>query len=425
MADDIDLLNGDRKLTEPDPHHDAHEQEHREQALQPLNPEATPPLIPEPSPAKQEPFAKIKPPEDQPPSEKRPRRKPLSFEIPEKRIPLDVELNPRARSKESIDEVEIEDESDEDQEEKPEKSKADEQYSTPKAKLLAILKDEKIPSKLFIMRLFFADNSNLKLPKGFKVLDDLLKQSEVKAKQRKKVLWMFFDKNPEDAGLTFEDRDEEDEKSGLLSSSLKSNDELIEYPVRNPDGSFVKDAKGVPITVKLTKAQLYWQMQEERSMAARKNNDGDSTFEKFMAMMMQQQDQNLKIVLSLMTDRIRRAEERANFDPKEYVKSQLEFAQILGLKKEDTKDEIDKIRAQGEVVSTLVEKGADTLASKLGPELRAGLKDGISVLKDVNEIETEKKKTSSENLVIPNIPKEAQESIFKRIEHAVKTGEAP
>ena len=326
---------------------------------------------------------------------------------------------PRERELEKDIEEDIDDIEDEDDKQK--RSKLDEEFGTPRSKLIALLKDEKIPSRIFITRLFFADPNNQKLPQGFKILDDLLKECEVSARQRKKVIWMFFDKNPETAGLTFTDDDDEDEKkSNLISGSLKGNDEIIEYPVRNPDGSFVKDAKGVPITVKLTKSQLYWQMQEEKSMMMHKqqNQDGNA-FEKFMAMMMQQQDQNLKIVLSLMSDRVKRAEERANFDPKDYVKSQLEFAQLLGFKKEDTKDEIDRIKAQGEVATNLVEKAAGTIAGKLGPEIRESIRDGVKTLKEISEIETDKRRTENENIIIPNIPKNHQESIFKKIEEVV------
>jgi len=324
-------------------------------------------------------------------------------EVPEA-IPQAQETKPPKLYDSTPDESEEkeQEESEETEEDIPPDAKVLVRHFNEKEKLLAILTDAKIANKIFIRKLFFA--GEITGAAGAKNLNDLLKECDVPAKQRKRVLWLYFDKNPEQFGLTFDD---ENEKADLSNLALKTNEELIEYPIRAPDGSFVKDKNGVPIVVKLTKSQLYWQMQEEKAMRAQQTSGNG--VDKLFAMIMETQKQNTNLVLSLMSDRVRQAESRANSDPFQTVASVLNTVERFGYHKETSKDEVDRIKAQGDIAKDLVV----TAAKEISPEIRGGFKDVITTLKDIGEIQSDKSKTKEE--FIPNIPKDQQEEIFRSL----------
>jgi hypothetical protein len=324
-------------------------------------------------------------------------------QVPEAEAEAEIqEKKPPKLYNSTPDESEEKEESEETDEDIPPDAKVVVRHFNDKEKLISILTDAKIANKIFIRKLFFAGETTGAA--GAKNLNDLLKECDVPAKQRKRVLWLYFDKNPEQFGLTFDD---ENEKADLSNLALKTNEELIEYPIRAPDGSFVKDKNGVPIVVKLTKSQLYWQMQEEKAMRAQQTSGNG--VEKLFAMIMETQKQNTNLVLSLMSDRVRQAESRANSDPFQTVASVLNTVERFGYHKETSKDEVDRIKAQGDIAKDLVV----TAAKEISPEIRGGFKDVITTLKDIGEIQSDKSKTKEE--FIPNIPKDQQEEIFRSL----------
>jgi len=360
-------------------------------------------LQPEVEKFRPDPFARLRPPTD----EEEQVKEPLKPEKPPKTVEEPKNIEPKKDNYE--EELKNLDKEDEDEDEE-ESRKNDEDYDvfknlTPRDKLVAILKDCKVPNKVFITKLFFAPGADRKGIKGMNLLNDLLIESDVPAKQRKKVLWLYFNENPENHGFKFAD---EDEKESDVLKHLQSNEELIEYPVRDAEGRFVKDANGNPITVKLTKAQLYWQMQEEKSMHTRSSNDG---LENYIKLMMTQQDQNLKIILALMTDRVKQAESRANSDPFQTVDQVLQHVEKFGYSRQSAKDEIDRIKVQGEIFRDV----GVSLAKEVSPEIRSIGKDLISTLKEVSTIDNDMQKTKQDTEPIPNIPKEQQETLFKII----------
>jgi hypothetical protein len=79
-------------------------------------------------------------------------------------------------------------------------------------------------------------------------------------------------------------------------ASVDEDDDLVEVPIKDSDGKFQKDINGNVITVKVTKKQLFWQNQEERSNSAPRQGSA--------------QDKFFELILSQQKERA--AEQRAN-----------------------------------------------------------------------------------------------------------------
>jgi hypothetical protein len=204
---------------------------------------------------------------------------------------------------------------------------------SPEAELLKILQDAGITrGKVFVVEQFFS--------KGFsddteaaRWLNSVMAEAGVSPQKRRMVILGWFKNTPEALDVNInrtgtkaggdkvddilegmaEDEaqelkrltqrkklDDARESLGLPTGRKKSKkpddddeDELIEVPIKEPNGSFSKDVHGKPIVMKMTKKEYFWLKQEEASRNAAKSDNGDSTQKTIMEMIKSQHERDL------------------------------------------------------------------------------------------------------------------------------------
>jgi hypothetical protein len=241
-----------------------------------------------------------------------------------------------------------------------------------------------------------------------KVLFQLLKKVNLKPNVISDTFLGFFNSTPEDLNVGLND-------NVSAVSSLDSN-ELIEVPIKDKDGNYVRDANGQIITIKMTKSQLYWQTMEEKTNNSSKNTDVLSLFQ-------QDKSELMKILLSLYAQEKRKNEQSSPFDT---IKAIRENASLLGLHEVNTQNTVEVEKARLEGVKNLLNESVKTVTGALkdgSPEIRSTVKDFLSTIKELSEIDNDFKKTKDENLIAPNIPQQQQEELFRVIHERLNKNE--
>jgi len=219
-------------------------------------------------------------------------------------------------------------------------------------------------------------------------LNQLMKHFGLNERYRESVIYGQFEKSLADLGLAEDEAENTTAQASPSGLGLKANNELVEVPITRPDGTYARDIKGNVITVRITKQQYYWQMQEERSKEiAKKSNNADGMTEMLF-----------RTLIAVQQDRIQKAERS---DPIGTIKGVLGIAQEFGYTKDSPEKDVAKIQAQGTVLKDVT----STVMKEVSPEIRSTVKDVLSELKDVYKLEQDREQVMRNNGGrIPNIP---------------------